>query len=87
VKNIFINYRKKNIQIILTIRQNCLKFYETAARNIRKRLSVNDIFLYKLKIFHLDTALFDSNKKISSNDIHFIAKTLGGFDIDSLKAK
>jgi len=43
--------------------------------------------VYKLKVFHPDTALFDSNRKISSNDVHFIAKTLGDVDIDSLKIK
>jgi len=56
----------------------------TAAENIKKRLSVNNIFLYKLKVFQPDTALFD--KEISFN-VHFIAKILGGFDTDSLKAE
>jgi len=49
-----------------------------------EKIPVNDTFLYKLKIFQLDTALFDSNREISFNDVHFITKTLSGFDINSL---
>jgi len=44
-------------------------------------------FLYKLKVFQPDIALFDRNREISCNDIHFIAKNLDGFDINSLKAE
>jgi len=79
--------KEKHANIISTIRQNCLEFYVTAAENIKKRLPVNDIFLSKLKVFLPDTALFDSNREISFNDVHFIAKTLDDFDIDSLKAE
>jgi len=60
-----------------------LEFYVTAAENIKKRLLVNDIS--KLKVFLPDAALFDNNREISFNDVHFIAKTLDGFDIDRLK--
>jgi len=34
--------------VIITIRENCLQFYITAADEIRKRLPVNNIFLHKL---------------------------------------
>jgi len=40
------------------------------AESIKKRLPVNDIFLYKIKIFQSNTALFDSNRGISFNDVY-----------------
>jgi len=59
----------------------------TAAKNIKKRLPLNDIFLYKLKIFQSDANLFDSNREISFNDVYFITKTLDVFDIDNVKTE
>lgn len=71
--------------VITNIRQNCLTFYVTAAEEIRKRLPVNNAFLYKLKVFQPQTALFDSDRVTSFNDVSYIAKTIHGFDEDGLK--
>ncbi|KAL6418864.1 hypothetical protein ACFW04_014212 [Cataglyphis niger] len=65
---------------VTNIRQNCLQFYIIAAEKIRKRLPVNDAFLYKLKVFQPQTSLFDDNREISFNDVFLLQKTLGGFD-------
>ncbi|KAL6419177.1 hypothetical protein ACFW04_014054 [Cataglyphis niger] len=72
---------------VTNIRQNCLQFYLIAAEEIKKRLSVNDAFLYKLKVFQPQASLFDDNRETSFNDVSFIAKTLGGFDENNLKTK
>lgn len=53
-----------------------------AAKEIRNRLPVNNIFLYKLQ-FQLHIALYD--REISFNDVSFIAETLNDFDQDGLK--
>lgn len=71
--------------VITNVRQNCLTFYVTATGEIRKRLPVNNAFLYKLKVFQPQIALFDSNKVTSFNDVSYIAKTIHGFDEDGLK--
>ncbi|XP_070529959.1 zinc finger protein 862-like [Cardiocondyla obscurior] len=71
--------------VVTVIRQNCLQFYITAATEIKKRLPVNNIFLYKLQVFSPQKALFDSNRDSTFNDVSFIAKRLSGFDENSLK--
>jgi len=37
--------------IVTTVRENSLSFYVTAAKEIRKRLRINNIFLLKLNVF------------------------------------
>lgn len=76
--------KKGHANVTTIIRQNCLQFYITAAEEIRKRLSVNHVFLYKLKVFQPNIVLFYNNREILFNDIFFIAKTLHGFDEEDL---
>jgi len=77
--------KKGHVDVVSNIRQNCLQFYITAAEEIKKRLPVNDIFLYKLHIFQPHIALLDNNRETSFNDVSFIAKVLTGFDENGLK--
>lgn len=56
--------------VILTIRENCLPFYITAAEEIRKKLPVNNKFLHKLKIFQSNISLFYNNRETSFNDVY-----------------
>lgn len=74
-----------HVDVIDTIRRNCLKFYITAAEEILKRLPISNIFLQKLKIFRPYTSLFDDNRETTFNDVSFIATTFGDFDQDGLK--
>ncbi|KYN05168.1 PREDICTED: uncharacterized protein LOC108771904 [Cyphomyrmex costatus] len=67
------------------IRRNCLKFYVTAAENIRKMLPVNNVFLSKLQVLKPSLHLFDKDRETSFADISFIAQTIGGFDEVYLK--
>ncbi|EZA60001.1 SCAN domain-containing protein, partial [Ooceraea biroi] len=73
-----------HIDAVTQVRQHCLQFYVTAAEEIRKRLPVNDV-LKKLQVFIPSTAVFDSNRNTSFQHVSFIAKTIGGFDEESLK--
>jgi len=73
-----------HINIVEVIRRNCLEFYITAAKEIRKRLPVNDKFLSKLKILQ-PQILFNNDRETSFNDISFIAKTIGSFDEIALR--
>ncbi|KYN37919.1 hypothetical protein ALC56_07715 [Trachymyrmex septentrionalis] len=68
-----------------TIRKNCLKFYVTAAENIRKTLPVDNVFLSKLQVFKPSLHLFDNDRETSFADVSFVAQTIGGFDEDGLK--
>jgi len=77
--------KEGHANVTTIIRQNCLQFYITAAEEIRKRLPVNNIFLYKLQVFQSHIALYDNNRETSFNDVSFIAETLNGFDQDGLK--
>lgn len=74
-----------SLNVVEIIRQNCLQFYITAAEEIHKRLSINDIFLSKLRVFLPHIALSETNREISYNDVSSIAKTIGDFDEDDLK--
>ena len=56
----------------------------TAAEEIRKRLSVNDIFLSKLNVFGSSLCLQDTDRETSFN-VLFVTQTIGDFDEDSLK--
>jgi len=77
--------KEGHVDIVSNIRQNCLQFYITAAEKIKKRLPVNDIFLYKLHIFQPHVALLNNNRETSINDVSFIAKILTSFDENGLK--
>jgi len=57
----------------------------TAAEEIRKRLSVNDIFLSKLNVFGSSLCLQDTDRETSFSNVLFVAQTIGDFDEDSLK--
>lgn len=70
---------------VATIRQTCLEFYLTAAEQICKRLPVKDEFLTKLQVFGPIISLFENNREISFKHVNFVAKTLGGFDEESLR--
>lgn len=79
--------KKGYVDVITIIRRNCLQVYVTAAEEIKNRLPVHNVFLYKLKVFEAQIALLDSNRDTSFNDVSFIAKTLNGFDEDGLKTE
>lgn len=74
-----------HIDVVTTVRQNCLTFYVTAAEEIYKRLPVNDIFLSKLQVFRPYITLFNIDRETSFNDVSFIAKTIGGLDKNALR--
>jgi len=74
-----------HIEAVLTIQQNCLQFYITAAQEIRKRLPITHNFLIKLQVFDPSISLFDNNRETSFQHVSFIAKYLGGFDEESLR--
>jgi len=76
--------KDEHINIAEVIRRNCLEFYITAAKEIRKRLPVNDKFLSKLKVLQ-PQILFHNDRESSFNDIFFIAETIGSFDEMALK--
>lgn len=67
------------------VQKNCLQFYVTAAEEICRKLPVDDIFLMKLKVLLPQIALLNTDRKVSYNDIAFIATTIGGFDKIGLK--
>ncbi|EZA53842.1 hypothetical protein X777_06646, partial [Ooceraea biroi] len=74
--------KQGHADVIQNIRENCTQFYVTAAEEIRKRLPVNDKFLYKLQVFKPDIVLFENNRETSFIDVSFVSKSLGGFDED-----
>lgn len=74
-----------HIDIVTTVRENCLTFYVTAAEEILKRLPVNNAFLSKLEIFMPRQTFSEDNREISFNDLSFVATTIGGFDENALK--
>ncbi|EZA62768.1 uncharacterized protein LOC105274686 [Ooceraea biroi] len=74
-----------HIDVVTTIRDNCLQFYIITAEEILKRLPITNKFLCKLKVFKPQTSLFDEDRKTSFNDVSFIAETLGDFDKPGLK--
>jgi len=74
-----------HIEAVVTIRQNCLQFYITVAKEIRKRLPITHNFLIKLQMFDPSIFLFDNNRETSFQHVSFIAKNLGGFDEESLR--
>ncbi|KAL6419528.1 hypothetical protein ACFW04_013786 [Cataglyphis niger] len=76
---------KGHAEIIANIRKNCLQFYVTAAEEIKKRLSINDKFLSKLKIFECNLVLLNIDRETLFNDVSFIAEILDSFDENSLK--
>ncbi|KYN07742.1 hypothetical protein ALC62_01253 [Cyphomyrmex costatus] len=74
--------RQEHENVVVTVRQNCLMFYVTAANEICEKLPVEDIFLSKLQVFK---NLFETDIETSFSDVSFIVKTIGGFDEDALK--
>lgn len=74
-----------HLNVVATVRQNCLQFYITAAEEIRKRLPVNDIFLSQFVVLLPHIALDYPDREKSFYNIFYIAKTFGGFDSDGLK--
>ena len=71
--------------LVANVRENCLQFYVTVAEEISKKLPISNKFLSKLKVFDSQTAILDTNRETSFNDVSFIADTLGGFDENGLK--
>jgi len=76
---------QNHIDVIISIQKNCLAFYLTAAKEIHKRLPVNNIFLSKLQVFTFSLSLFDSNRK--TFNVSFVVKTIDSFDKNALKKK
>ena len=60
--------------------KNCIKFYITAANEIRKRFPIDDEFLSKLCVFEPHLVLVDNDRNTSFKSVLFIAQKLGGFD-------
>lgn len=74
--------------IVANVRENCLQFYVTAAKEIFKRLPVNNLFLSNLKVFHPNIVLSNTDKEVFNllfKHVSFVAKTIGGFDEINLK--
>ncbi|KAL6260890.1 hypothetical protein P5V15_008417 [Pogonomyrmex californicus] len=71
--------------MVATVRENCLRFYITAAEEISKRLPVSDIFLSKLQIFLPHIALLSTNRETSFHEFSFIVARMSGFDENGLK--
>lgn len=71
--------------VVTTIRQNCLQFHVTAAQQISRRLPINYQFLCTLKVFESDIALCNIDRKLSFEDVSFVAETFGGFDDNGLR--
>ncbi|XP_014474937.1 PREDICTED: uncharacterized protein LOC106744562 [Dinoponera quadriceps] len=74
-----------HVDVVTTVRQNCLQFYLTAAKEIREKLPIVDDILAKLHIFESSTALFDSDRETSFRHVSFFAKTFGDSDEESLR--
>lgn len=71
---------KGHADVIQNIWQNCLQFYIITAEEIKKRLPINDMFLYKLRSFQPHVALFDCDRETYFSDVFFIAKSLSSSD-------
>ncbi|XP_025267279.1 uncharacterized protein LOC105259571 [Camponotus floridanus] len=80
---------KGHVNIVSTVRENCLTFYITAAEEICKRLPINDTFLSKLQVFGQYESLYNNNNRETLfNDISFVIKTIDkndDFDENALK--
>lgn len=76
---------KGYIEVVKIVRQNCLKFYLTAADEIRKRLPISNYFLQNLQVFLPAVSLCNDNRQTSFQNVAFIAKTLCDFDEEALK--
>lgn len=71
--------------IVTTVRNNCLQFYLTLAKELRKTLPITHNFLTKLQIFGSSSSLYDDDRETSFRDVSFIARTFGDFDEESLR--
>jgi len=69
--------QEAQIEIVKSVYDNCLTFYDIAAKEIRNKLFVKDKFLSKLRIFEPKFALQQENEKNSLNnsvqDVSFVA--------------
>ncbi|KYN07743.1 hypothetical protein ALC62_01254 [Cyphomyrmex costatus] len=74
--------RQEHENVVVAVRENCLMFYVTAAKEICERLPVKNVFLSKLQVFQ---NLFETDVETSFSDVSFIVKTIGDFDEDALK--
>ncbi|KYN28022.1 hypothetical protein ALC57_02571, partial [Trachymyrmex cornetzi] len=76
-------------EIVKSIYDNCLAFYDIAAKEIRNKLFVKDEFLSKLRIFEPKFVLQQEDEKNSPNNsvqnVLFVAQRFGGFDEEILK--
>ncbi|KAK0179268.1 hypothetical protein PV327_005033 [Microctonus hyperodae] len=72
-------------QNVKFIREKCLKFYITAAIEIRNRFPFESDFLKKLNVFRPRTALYNHHRETSFRDISYIASQLNGFDERQIK--
>ncbi|KYN11678.1 hypothetical protein ALC57_16158 [Trachymyrmex cornetzi] len=75
-------------EIVISIYDNCLAFYDIPTKEIRNKLFVKDKFLSKLRIFESKFVLQQEDEKNSPNnsvqDVLF-AQRFGGFDEKILK--
>ncbi|KAK0167756.1 hypothetical protein PV327_001620 [Microctonus hyperodae] len=76
-----------NESIVIEVRQRCLEFYVTAAKEICKKLLINDSFLKKLKVFMPGLALLLPDRELTFNHVIFISRTFRGYDEDLLKTE
>ncbi|KYN17826.1 hypothetical protein ALC57_09864 [Trachymyrmex cornetzi] len=76
-------YQEGQGEIVKSVYDNCLAFYEIAEKGIRNKLFVKDEFLSKWRIFEPKFALQQEDEKNSPNnsvqDIIFVAQRFGGF--------
>ena len=76
-----------HVDTVTTVRQNCLQFYLTAANEISKRLPITNNFLKYLQVFLPSVSLFDGNRETSFQHVSLVARTLDGFDEESLRTE
>ncbi|KYN14480.1 hypothetical protein ALC57_13316 [Trachymyrmex cornetzi] len=76
-------------EIVKSVYENCLAFYDITAKEIRNKLFVKNEFLCKLRIFEPKFALQQEDEKNTSNNsvqvVLFVAQRFGGFDEEILK--
>ena len=64
-----------------------MQFYLTAADKISKKLPITNNFLKYLQVFLPSVSLFDGNRETSFQHVSLVARTLDGFDEESLRTE
>lgn len=80
--------QKGQDEIVSSVYNNCLTFYNIAAKEIRRTLFVKEEFLIKLRVFEPKLALKQEDEKRpnkSVDDVLMAAKELGEFDEKALR--